>query len=81
MLAASKFNSLALSSLYISIGNDITSYFWSEENRINVFICGLSSVHDFLIMFQPILKTFTVLETVIQWLHLLMCNILDIFAP
>ena len=32
-------------------------------------------------MFQPILKVFTVLETVIKGLHLFLCNLLDIFTP
>ena len=31
-------------------------------------------------MVQPILNYFTVLETVIQWLQFLFCNLLDIFA-
>ena len=36
---------------------------------------------DFSIMVQPILKEFTVLETVIQGLHVILCDLLDIFAP
>ena len=31
---------VALDSLYISTGNDVTSCFQSAENRINVFILG-----------------------------------------
>ena len=38
-------------------------------------------VPNFSILVQPILKRFTVLETVIQGLHFFLCNILDIFAP
>ena len=32
-------------------------------------------------MVKPILKKFTVLETVVQGLHFVFCNLLDIFAP
>ena len=69
-------NSIALNSLYIFIGNDVTSYFRSQANRMNVFILG----RDFSIMVQPILKKFTVLEIVIQVVHFLLCNLLDISA-
>ena len=42
MLAASKFNTTykALDSFYTSTGNDVTSYFRSAANRINVCILG-----------------------------------------
>jgi len=39
------------------------------------------SDRDFSIMVQPIPKWFTVLETVIQGVYFLLCNLLDIFAP
>ena len=68
-------------SLYICTQYDVTSYFWSAGNRIKVFILGHVRGHDFLITVQPILKMFTVLTTVIQWLRFLFCNLLDIFAP
>ena len=42
---------------------------------------GLYSGRDFSIRDQPIQKSFTVLETVIQGVHCLLCNPLDIFAP
>ena len=41
---------------------------------------GSSSDGDFSITVQPIFKKFTVLETAIQGLHSLFCNLLDIFA-
>ena len=40
---ASSFKNLheiALDSLFMSTGNHVTSYFWSAENHINVFILG-----------------------------------------
>ena len=42
---------------------------------------GSYSGDDFSIVVQPILKGFTDLETVIQGLHFLLYNLLDIFAP
>ena len=65
--------------LYISTGNDVTSYFGSPTNRIIVFILGRDI--DDGSTDEPILKKFTVLEIVVQGLHFLMWNILDIFAP
>ena len=53
----SKFlNSVALNSLYNSAGNDVTNYFQTAANRINVFIWGWSLGCDFLIVVQPIPK-------------------------
>ena len=74
------YHNLALHSLYIWTGKDVINYFRSAANRINVNF-GACSGSDFSITVQPILKKFTVLETVIQGLHLLLCNLLDIFTP
>ena len=60
---------LALHSLYIFTGNDVTGYFRSAVNRINALILGHVLGRDFSITAQPILKKFTVLKTVIQGLH------------
>ena len=68
---------VALDSLYISAGNDVINYFRSVANRINVFIFGSYSGRDFSIIIRPIPKMFTVLETVIQGLRSLFCNLLD----
>ena len=46
-----------------------------------MFSFGSSSVRDFSITVQRILTEFTVLETVIEVLHFLFRNLLDIFAP
>ena len=71
---------IALDSLYISTIDDFIIYSRSAANRINVFIFGHVG-RDFLIAVQKISKRFKVLERVIQVLHLLFCNPLDIFAP
>ena len=42
---------------------------------------GSCSGGDLSMTVQAIHKMFSVLETVIQVLHLLLCNMLDIFAP
>ena len=58
---------------YISTGNDVINFSKSYKRNF-----GLCSGHDFSITVQPILKKFTVLDNVIQGLHLLFCNLLDI---
>ena len=45
-----------------------------------MFILGSCSGHDVSITVEPILKRFTVLETVIQVLHFLFCNLLRRFC-
>ena len=49
-------------------------------NRINAFIFGSSCGRDFSITVQPIQKKFTVLETVIQWLHFPLYNLFRHFC-
>ena len=68
--------------VYIFTGNDVINYFLSAANRINVFnLCHVRIVIDFSITVRPILKKFTVLETVVQGLHFGLRNSLDMFAP
>ena len=50
----------------------------SKSHKLDYF--GSCSRLDLLITVQPISKRFTVLEQVIQVLHLLLCNPLDSFA-
>ena len=52
-------------------GNDVTSYFRSAANETCSFWV------KFGLRFLDNLKKFTVLEPVIQVLHLLLCNLLD----
>ena len=83
-IRASNFNiyhKVALDSLYISTGNEVINYFSDRKQIVQPVNFGSFSGHDFSITVQPILKRFTVLESVIQGLHLLLCNLLDIFAP
>ena len=71
---------IALSSLYISTGNNVTIFFRSAENRINMLIFG--HVRDAISRwgFNRFRKS-SVFETAIQGLHFLLCKLLDIFAP
>ena len=58
--------------LYISAGNDVIGYVRSAANRTNVLIWGHVRV---AITVQPISKTFTLLERLIQALHcFLLCK-------
>ena len=61
------FKGIALNSLYISSGYDVTSYFRSAANCINVFLSGRVRV-----------AISRYLETVIQVLHIPFCNLLSI---
>ena len=71
-------HSVGLDSLYIWTGNDVTSYFRSAANRIDVLILG----HVWIVVSQSRFNRFQKsLETVVQGLHFLLCNLLDIFAP
>ena len=63
--------------VYSHNGYDVIIYFRSHK-RVSF---GSYSGRDFSITVQRILKRFTVLETVIQGVHFLFCNLLDIFAP
>ena len=56
------FHHLALDSLDISTGNDATVYFWSERNRMNVFIFGSRFLDNTSTDFEK----FTEVERVIQ---------------
>ena len=69
------FRDIARDGLYRSAGNDITSYFQSAADRVNVPI--LSHVQVGSTHFQKL----TVLEKVIQVLSFLLCESLDVFAP
>ena len=73
-LATSKFTKKLPSS---TGGGQLLGKFYTFV-RVN---CGSCSGRDFSITFQPILKWFTGLETAIQVLHFLLCNLIDIFAP
>jgi len=73
------YHHLTLDSLYISTGNDITSYFRSAANRTNVNFASCSSP-DFSITVQPIFKMSILLETVIQARRLNTFNLLG-FKP
>ena len=78
---ASKFTTnFSLDSSHILNENDIITNFRSSANRINVFIYGSYFDRDFSITVQSISKRFTVLERMIQMLHFLFCNPLDIFC-
>ena len=71
----------ALHSLYISTGNNVINYFRSAANRTKAKIFWSCSGHDSSIIAIPILKRFTVLETVIQGLYFFCCNLLGICTP
>ena len=68
--------------IYISTGNDVTNYFRSAANCINVFILGHLGGRDFSITVHSISKGLQFWKgwCVIQLLHFLVYNSLDIFC-
>ena len=68
-------------SLYMSTRNDVTIFFWSTANRINVFIFGSCSGPDYLTTVQQISERFKVLERLVEVLYFLLYNPIDMFAP
>ena len=75
-------NTIAIDSLYIFTGNDVTHQLLPVGHKSHKRVhFASSSGRDFSVMVHPMLKKFTVLETVVQGLHFLLCNLLDIFAP
>ena len=74
-------HNVAQDSLYPSTRNDVIIYVRSAANRTKCSRWVMFGWRFFSMTLEPILKKFTVLEIVIQWLHFLLCNLLDIFAP
>ena len=76
-----KVNSVALDTLYIFTGNDVTSYFRSAVNRRNAFIWGSRSGRDFSMTVQPIQKKFTVFGIVVYPLRKWLSQYVNILLP
>ena len=68
--------------LYIFTGNDVADYSITvDSNSHKRGRFGSCSDHDFSITIQPILKKLTVLESLIQGLHFLLCNWTFLLRP
>ena len=66
--------------IYSQTGYDVIIFSVGSKSHKRVNFLSYPG-RNFSVMVQPIRKRFTVLETVIQGLHFLLCNLLDVFAP
>ena len=74
------YHNVAHDSLYMSTGNVVTIYIQCGANSANVSIYGPCSGRDFSTTAQPLTKKITVMQIIVQALHLVVRKSLDIFA-
>ena len=74
------YHKVVLDSLFIRTGNDVINYFRSAANRTNVIKFWVIFESRFLDNGSTDSEKVYSLETAIQVVHFLLCNVLDIFC-